>query len=168
MCPLYSGQQKKAMYKAITLNGDTVIYINDQLLFRCLTIKGIFKDKFYIEDISKIKLLELEIRHFFGFNRRYLIKQQNFSKKIELYKHKQKLHLKVDSNVISINKKIRAWKFEGDFTINNKIYGGFKNSLKIFESSFVFNFEREHDTNLYCIVLFCILVVDEFNTRPPV
>lgn len=154
------------MYTAITLNGDTDIYINDELLFKCFTIKGFFKNKFYLEDISKIKLLELEIRHFFGFNKKYFLKRHCFEKDIDLFKFKRKLCLKVDNEIIMLNKKIRPWKFEGDFIVNNKQTGYFKNNLKFSESSFTFDFYSDMSTNIYCILLFSILVIDEFNTRP--
>ncbi|MDM1391692.1 hypothetical protein HX052_17295 [Myroides marinus] len=154
------------MYTAITLNGDTDIYFNDQLLFRCLTIKGFFKSKFYIEDVSKKKLLELEIRDFLGFNKKYFLKRHCFEKDIDLYKFKSKLCLKVDNDIILLNKKIRPWKFEGDFIINNKKTGCFKNKLTFFESSFTFDFYSDINTNIYCILLFSILVIDEFNTQP--
>lgn len=79
----------------------------------------------------------------------------------------KKLNLRIDGKTILLNKKIRAWKFEGDFIVNDKILGSFNNRLKPFKSSFTFDFETESEINLYCIVLFSIFVVDEFNTRPP-
>ena len=154
------------MYKAITLNGDTDVYFNNELLYKCIVYKYLFEDKFYIENIHKEKLLELEIKHFFGFNKRYLIKKQKFQEKIELSKFKRKLSLKVGNDTILLNEKIRAWKFEGDFIVNNKVSGSFKNNLKFFESSFTFNFDKESGTNLYCMILFSILIIDKFNTRP--
>ncbi|WLD22635.1 hypothetical protein NU10_07770 [Flavobacterium dauae] len=155
------------MYTAITLNGNTDVYLHDQPLYRCVTSKVFFKDKFYIEDVNNIKVLELDIKHFIGFNKRFLIKNQNLNKKIELYKMNKKLNLRIDGKTILLNKKIRAWKFEGDFIVNDKILGSFNNRLKPFKSSFTFDFETESEINLYCIVLFSIFVVDEFNTRPP-
>lgn len=156
------------IYKAITLNGNTDFYFDNELLYRCISYKYLFKDVFYIEDIHKVKLLELEIRHFFGFNKKYLIIEQKFHKEVNLFKIKKKLYLKVENDTISLNKKLRAWKFEGDFIVNNKVFGSFHNDLKLFESSFTFDFNSKSDINIYCIILFCILVIDEFNTRPPI
>lgn len=154
------------MYTAITLNGNTDIYFDNELLFRCFTYKYFLKDIFYIEDIHGVKLLELEIKNFFGFNKKYLIVGQKLHHQISLFKLKKKLYLKVENDTISLNKKIRAWKFEGDFIVNNNFSGSFNNDLKFFKSSFTFDFNSKSDVNIYCIILFSILVIDEFNTRP--
>lgn len=153
------------MYTAITLNGNTDIYFDNELLFRCFTYKYFLKDIFYIEDIHGVKLLELEIKNFFGFNKKYLIVGQKLHQRISLFKLKKKLYLKVENDTISLNKKIRAWKFEGDFMVDNKKQGVFSNSLTLLKSSFTFEFNSEKDINFYCILLFSILVIDEFNTQ---
>lgn len=153
-------------YNAITLNGNTDIYFGNELLYRCVSYKYLLKDIFYIEDIYGVKLLELEIKHFFGFNKKYLIIAQKLNQQIYLFKLKKKLYLKVENDIISINKKIRAWKFEGDFIVNNEFIGDFNNDLKVFKSSFTFDFNSKSDINIYCIILFSILIIDEFNTRP--
>lgn len=155
------------MYTATTLNGNTDFYFNNKLLWKSVVFKGLFKDKFYIEDANKTRLLELEIKHFLGFGKKYLIEKQKLYNQIGFIKIKKKLYLKVENDMLSLDKKMRAWKFEGDFIINEKKIGNFKNKLKLFESSFTFDFYSGISTNIYCIILFSILVIDEFNTRPP-
>lgn len=155
------------MYTAITLNGNTDIYFANQLLWKSITIKGILKDKFYVQDINNTRLLELEIKHFFGFGEKYLIVEQRLQRQIDLLKIRKKLYLKVANDTISLNKKMKAWKFDGNFIVDNKISGSFKNHLTLLKSSFTFDFKNESETNFYCILLFSILVIDEFNTQPP-
>lgn len=153
------------IYKAITSNGNTDLYIDNQLVYKCITNKYLFKDIFYIEDACGLKVLELKIRHIFGFSKKYLIMNQRLDKHVVLFKIKSKLCLKVEEDIISLEKKFRAWKYEGDFIVNDNFFGDFKNKLSFFESSFTFNFKNDSDIKDYCIVLFSILVIDEFNTR---
>lgn len=153
------------MYTAITLNGNTDIYYHNQLLYTSRTQKKMFRDVFYIEDSHNVKLLEIEIKHLFGYNKKYLIKNQNFEKKVNLCFLRKRLCLEVEGSIIELKKKIRAWKFEGDFMVDNKKQGVFSNSLTLLKSSFTFEFNSEKDINFYCILLFSILVIDEFNTQ---
>ncbi|WP_158960989.1 hypothetical protein [Myroides fluvii] len=153
------------MYTAITLNGDTDFYYQNQLLYTSRTQKKMFKDIFSIKDSSNVKLIEIEIKHLFGYNKRYFIKSQHFEKIVNLRFLRKRLCLEVDGSIIELKKKIRAWKFEGDFIVNNQKQGIFSNKLTLLKSSFTFEFNSEKEVNFYCIILFSILVIDEFNTQ---
>ena len=100
------------MYTAITLNGNTDIYFANQLLWKSITIKGILKDKFYVQDINNTRLLELEIKHFFGFGKKYLIVEQRLQRQIDLLKIRKKLYtsrIRFHHKQININSKQSAF-----------------------------------------------------------
>ena len=154
------------MYKAITKNGNTFFYYNEQLILKAVTSKYFCYYKFYIEDINDIKLLEMSIVSLFGFFKKYSIISQKLNERVELLKHRNDLVLKLKDENISILKKRHLMKFEGDFVSNGEKQGEFYNQLTMFESSFTFNFQRIDETNIYFFILFSILVIDRFNFGP--
>src|SRR5690606_29655104 len=117
------------MYKAITKNGNTFFYYNEQLILKAVTSKYFCYYKFYIEDINNIKLLEMSIVSLFGFFKKYSIISQKLNERVELLKHRNDLVLKLKDENISILKKRHLMKFEGDFVSNGEKQGEFYNQL---------------------------------------
>lgn len=156
------------MYTAETLSGNTNIYFNDELLLKCVVYKYLFRDAFHVETIDGTKILEIKIKHFLGFRKKHEILNQKLSKEIKIHHVKGKPCVKVGKSTISFRKKTKAWKFEGDFMINNNVAGSVPNSLSLFKSSFNFNFTKGNDLINFCLILFSIMIIDEFNSRPPV
>jgi len=154
------------MYSAISKNGNTELYFNEQLILKAVTWKYFCFDKFYIEDSKGTKLIEISILSIFGFRKKYSIKNQNMKEHIELLQSKVKLILKAGNNKLYINNKKKLFKYEGEFILNDEKYGDFYNQLTMFESSFAFNFQKTAETNLYFLILFSISVIDKFNFGP--
>ncbi|SEQ32681.1 hypothetical protein SAMN04488089_102342 [Myroides profundi] len=106
------------MYKAITRNGNTFFYCNEQLILKAITSKYFCYYKFYIEDVNNTKLLEISVRSFFGFFKKYSIKKQSLNQFVELKKIKGDLVLKLNNDNLSLYQKRHLIKFQGDFILN--------------------------------------------------
>lgn len=154
------------MYKAITKNGNTFFYYNEQLILKAVTSKYFCYYKFYIEDVNNTKLFEASIVSLFGFFKKYSIKKQKLNLRVELFKNSNGLVLKLEDKRISVLKKRHIMKFEGDFILNGEKQGEFYNHLTMFESSFTFSFQRRDEINIYFFILFSIIVIDKFNFGP--
>lgn len=149
---------------AITLNGNTTVYLNEVIIYKCATTKWPFYEKVCIKSVDKQKLLEVVIIGFFGLRRKYTIKENNLLCNLKIELVSKKVFFVVNGKEITFEKKKRAWKFEGDFYMDGVLIGSIQNKLTFFQSKLVYEFIQDDEMNYFCVFLSAILIRNEFNT----
>lgn len=152
----------KSMFKAYTLNGSTDVYQNGLKIYNVHVVRWPFYEKVKIYDINKKLMLEVVVAGFFGFKRKIVLKSNNLDRDLLFNVNKRKIELRVDDKNIVFKQYCRAYKFEGDFYVNDVFVGSIRNKMSFFTSELIYNFEREEEMNYFCIILSLILLRNEF------
>ena len=152
----------KSMFKAYTLNGSTDVYQNGLKIYNAHVVRWPFYEKVKIYDINKKLMLEVVVTGFFGIKRKIILKTNNLDRNLLFIVNKRKIELRVDDKNIVFKQYCRAYKFEGDFYVNDVFVGSIRNKMSFFTSELIYNFEREEDMNYFCIILPLILLRNEF------
>lgn len=152
----------KSMFKAYTLNGSTDVYQNGLKIYNAHVVRWPFYEKVKIYDINKKLMLEVVVTGFFGIKRKIILKTNNLDRDLLFNVNKRKIELRVDDKNIVFKQYCRAYKFEGDFYVNDVFVGSIRNKMSFFTSELIYNFEREEEMNYFCIILSLILLRNEF------
>ena len=152
----------KSMFKAYTLNGSTDVYQNGLKIYNAHVVRWPFYEKVKIYDINKKLMLEVVVTGFFGIKRKIILKTNNLDRNLLFNVNKRKIELRVDDKNIVFKQYCRAFKFEGDFYVNDVFVGSIRNKMSFFTSELIYNFEREEEMNYFCIILSLILLRNEF------
>lgn len=152
----------KCMFKADTLNGSTDVYQNGLKIYNAHVVRWPFYEKVKVYDINKSLMLEVVITGFFGIKRKIVLKTNNIDRDLLFNVNKRKIELRVDDKNIVFKQYCRAFKFEGDFYVNDVFVGNIRNKMSFFTSELIYNFEREEEMNYFCIILSLILLRNEF------
>ena len=152
----------KSMFKAYTLNGSTDVYQNGLKIYNAHVVRWPFYEKVKIYDINKKLMLEVVVTGFFGIKRKIILKTNNLDRNLLFNVNKRKIELRVDDKNIVFKQYCRAYKFEGDFYVNDVFVGSIRNKMSFFTSELIYNFEREEEMNYFCIILSLILLRNEF------
>src|SRR5690606_14554892 len=148
----------KSMFKADTLNGSTDVYQNGLKIYNAHVVRWPFYEKVKIYDINKKLMLEVVVTGFFGIKRKIILKSNNLDRDLLFNVNKRKIELRVDDKNIVFKQYCRAFKFEGDFYVNDVFVGSIRNKMSFFTSELIYNFEREEEMNYFCIILSLILL----------
>ena len=152
----------KSMFKADTLNGSTDVYQNGLKIYNAHVVRWPFYEKVKIYDINKKLMFEVVVTGFFGIKRKIILKTNNIDRDLLFNVNKRKIELRVDDKNIVFKQYCRAFKFEGDFYVNDVFFGSIRNKMSFFTSELIYNFEREEEMNYFCIILSLILLRNEF------
>lgn len=154
----------KSMFKADTLNGSTDVYQNGLKIYNAHVVRWPFYEKVKIYDINKKLMLEVVVTGFFGIKRKIILKSNNLDRDLLFNVNKRKIELRVDDKNIVFKQYCRAFKFEGDFYVNDVFVGSIRNKMSFFTSELIYNFEREEEMNYFCIILSLILLRNKFHS----
>lgn len=154
----------KSMFKADTLNGSTDVYQNGLKIYNAHVVRWPFYEKVKIYDINKKLMLEVVVTGFFGIKRKIILKTNNLDRDLLFNVNKRKIELRVDDKNIVFKQYCRAFKFEGDFYVNDVFVGSIRNKMSFFTSELIYNFEREEEMNYFCIILSLILLRNKFHS----
>ena len=152
----------KSMFKADTLNGSTDVYQNGLKIYNAHVVRWPFYEKVKIYDINKKLMLQVVVTGFIGIKRKIVLKSNNLDRNLLFNVNKRKIELRVDDKNIVFKQYCRAFKFEGDFYVNDVFVGSIRNKMSFFTSELIYNFEREEEMNYFCIILSLILLRNEF------
>ena len=152
----------KSMFKAYTLNGSTDVYQNGLKIYNAHVVRWPFYEKVKIYDINKKLMLQVVVTGFLGYKRKIVLKTNNLARDLFFEINKRKVELTVEKSRIVFKQYCRAYKFEGDFYVNDVFVGSICNKLSFFTSRLIYNFVREEEMNYFCIILSLILLRNEF------
>lgn len=149
---------------AITLDGDTNVYLNKRRIYNSSTIKWPFYEKVKIYDVKNILILEVVITGFYGYRRKISLKANNLLHNLNFEIISKNIVLTVDSDIIVFKKALKAFKYEGDFYINDIYVGSIRNKISFFSSELFYEFLHDKEINYYCVLLSLVLLRNEFNS----
>lgn len=152
----------KTIFKADCLNGNTEVHQNGIKIYRSFTSVWPFYEKVKIKDVNNALMLEVVVTGFLGYKRKIVLKTNNLARDLLFNVNKRKIELRVDDKNIVFKQYCRAYKFEGDFYVNDVFVGSIRNKMSFFTSELIYNFEREEEMNYFCIILSLILLRNEF------
>lgn len=154
----------KRTFKADCLRGNTDVFQNGVKIYESSTSIWPFREKVKIKDVNYALMLEVIVTGFFGYKRKIVLKSNHLGRDFLFEINKGKIELRVESNKIVFKKYCRAFKFEGDFYVNNVYVGCIRNKLSFFNSELLYDFVKEEEMNYFCIILSLILLRNEFHS----
>ena len=155
---------EKSVFEADCSHGNTDVFHNRINIYQSRTSILPFYEKVKIYDINKKLMLQVVVTGFFGIKRKIELKTNDLDRDLLFNVNKRKIELRVDDKNIVFKQYCRAFKFEGDFYVNNVYVGSIRNKLSFFTSRLIYDFVREDEMNYFCIILSLILLRNEFNS----
>ena len=153
----------KNIFKADCLNGNTEVHQNGIKIYRSFTSVWPFYEKVKIKDVNNALMLEVVVTGFLGYKRKIVLKTNNLARDLFFEINKRKVELTVEKSRIVFKQYNRAFKFEGDFYVNDVYVGSIQNKLTFFTSELVYDFLKDNEINYFCIILSLILLRNKFH-----